>query len=220
MSSIQTVHFRLEYLRWGVSRVVTFTRDDVPRLKQMAMAARRRQRKLLDLETKPKATPHKGCVYCPLLLNGCPIDKANPYGKLSPKDRLRLQVYLEAALKVNQSILKEWAQREPISVQDDNGATYSTGFVPRKRTRYALDTVLPIVDAWDRDHTDDPLRPHLAVGASELNELAKAYKKRPGLADTLSGVAESIPYTEFQISVAAPKSGLLLKARKSRKAAQ
>jgi hypothetical protein len=220
MPSIQTVHFRLEYLRWGVSRVVTFTRDDVPRLKRMAAAARRRQRKLIELETEPKPTPHKGCIYCPLLLSGCPIDKVNPYGKLSPKVRLRLQVYLEAAMKVNQAILKEWAEREPISVQDDNGATYSTGFVPRKRTRYALNTVLPIVYAWDRDHADDPLGPHLAVGASELNELAKARKKRPDLADTLSRVAEIIPYTEFQISIEAPKSGTTREARSAKKQAQ
>ena len=220
MPSLQMVHFRLEYLRWGVSRVVTFTRDDVPRLKRMAAAARRRQRKLIELEKEPKATPHKGCIYCPLLLNGCPIDKANPYGKLTPKDRLRLQMYLEAAIKVNQTILKEWAEKESISAQDDNGATYTTGFASRKRTRYALNTVLPIVDAWDRDHPDDPLRPHLAVGASELNELAKARKKRPELADTLSSVAEVIPYTEFQIIVEAPKHGTMTKQPSPRKAAE
>jgi hypothetical protein len=68
--------------------------------------------------------------------------------------------------------------------------------------------VLPIVDAWDRDHPDDPLRPHLAIGASELNELAKAQKKRPELAVTLNTVAEITPYSEFQISIEASKSGV------------
>ena len=207
MPSLETIHFRLEYLRWGASRVVTFTREDVSRLKRMAAAARNRQKKLISLEQEPKATPHKGCLYCPLLLNGCPIDKANPYGKLSAAERLRLQVYLEAALKVNQSILKEWAEKEPISVEDENGANYTASFVPRKRTRYALDNTLSIIDAWDREHSEDPLRPHLAIGASELNELAKARKKRPELAETLSGVAEVVPYTEFQISIEASKSG-------------
>jgi hypothetical protein len=207
MPSLQVIHFRLEYLRWGASRVVTFTRDDVPRLKRMATAARRRQSKLISLETEPKATPHKGCMYCPLLLNGCPIDKSNPYGKLSAAERLRLQVYLEAAVKVNQSILKEWAEKEPIAVKDENGATYTGCFVPRKRTRYALDNALPIIDAWDREHPNDALRPNLAIGASELNEPAKAQKKRPGLADTLGTVAEVIPYTEFQITIDASKSG-------------
>jgi hypothetical protein len=208
MPSLQVIHFRLEYLRWGVSRVVTFTRDDVPRLKRMATAARSRQRRLINLETEPRATPHKGCMYCPLLLNGCPIDKANPYGKLSAAERLRLQVYLEAAIKVNQSILKEWAEKETISVQDENGATYTGSFVPRKRTRYALDNALPIIDAWDREHPEDPLRPHLTIGASELNELAKARKKRPDLGDTLSSIAEVVPYTEFQVSIEASKSGM------------
>jgi hypothetical protein len=207
MPSLKIIHFRLEYLRWGVSRVVTFTREDLPRLKRIAATARKRQRKLLELNKEPKATPHKGCAYCPLLLNGCPIDTCNPYAKLSAKDRLRLQIYLEAALKVNQSILKEWADKQAISVQDENGVTYTGSFVPRQRTRYALDAVLPLVDAWDRQHTDDPLRPHLAVGASELNELAKARKKRPGLGDTLAGIAEVIPYSEFQIIVESSKSG-------------
>jgi hypothetical protein len=207
MPSLETIHFRLEYLRWGASRVVTFTREDVPRLKRMAMAARNRQKRLVSLEQEPKATPHKGCLYCPLLLKGCPIDKANPYGKLSAAERLRLQVYLEAALKVNQAILKEWAAKKTISVQDENGAIYTGSFVPRKRTRYALDNALPIIDAWDREHAEDSLRPHLAIGASELNELAKAQKKRPGLADTLASVAEIVPYTEFQITIEASKSG-------------
>lgn len=201
MPSLEIIHFRLEYLRWGVNRVVTFTREDLPRLKRMAITARKRQRKLLELGKEPKATPHKGCAYCPLLLNGCPINTSNPYAKLSAKDRLRLQIYLEAALKVNQSILKEWAEKQVISVQDENGATYTGSFVPRQRTRYALDTVLPIIDAWDREHPDDLLRQRLVVGASELNELAKAKKKRPELADRLSGVAEVIPYSEFQITV-------------------
>jgi hypothetical protein len=219
LPSIQMIHFRLEYLRWGVSRVVTFTRDDLPRLKRMATAARNRQRRLVALEREPKATPHKGCMYCPLLLNGCPIDKANPYAKLSAPDRLRLQVYLEAALKVNQSILKERAETKPVSVQDENGATYTGSFVPRRRTRYALNHALPVVDAWDRDHPDDPLRPHLAIGASELNELAKAQKKRPDLAPTLSSVAEVIPYSEFQISIEASKRGTKSQKRSTNSAA-
>jgi len=215
MPSLEIVHFRLEYLRWGVNRVVTFTREDLPRLKRMAIAARKRQRRLIELDKEPKATPHKGCAYCPLSLNGCPIDKSNPYAKLSAKERLRLQIYLDAAAKVNQAILKEWAQKQVISVKDENGVTYTGSFVPRQRTRYALDTVLPVVDAWDREHPDDPLRSRLAVGASELNELAKAKKKRPGLADALGSIAEVIPYSEFQITVEPAKSGSRTPAKRA-----
>ncbi len=207
LPSLEIVHFRLEYLRWGVDRVVTFTRSDVPRLKRMAIAARNRQRKLVQLRKEPRPTPHKGCMYCPLLLSGCPMDKVNPYARLTPQQRLRLQIYLEAAMKVNQSLLKEWAQQQPITVRDDNGATYMGSFVPRKRTRYALENVLPVVDEWDRSHPDDRLRPRLMVGATELNDLAKARTKRPGLADILSAVAEATPYSEFEISIEGAKSG-------------
>jgi hypothetical protein len=42
LPSLETVHFRLEYLRWGASRAVTFTRSDLPRLKRMARMVRQR----------------------------------------------------------------------------------------------------------------------------------------------------------------------------------
>ena len=82
--------------------------------------------------------------------------------------------------------------------------TYTGSFIPKSRTNYSLDSTLPIVDAWDRDHPDDQLRTHLSIGASELNSLAKAKKKRPKLAEALSGVATLTPYSEFQITRETP----------------
>jgi hypothetical protein len=204
LPSLETIHFRLEYLRWGANRAFTYTRSDLPRLKRMARMVRRRQRKLLQLMKEPKATPHKGCIYCPLLLDGCPMDRANPYAKLSAAQRLRLQIYLDAARDTNLALLKEWAEGTPVSVQDENGVTYTGSFIPKSRTNYSLDSTLPIVDAWDRDHPDDQLRTHLSIGASGLNSLAKAKKKRPKLAETLSSVATLTPYSEFQITRETP----------------
>jgi hypothetical protein len=200
LPSLETIHFRLEYLRWGASRAASFTRSDLPRLKRMARMVRQRQRRLLQLAKEPKATPHKGCIYCPLLLDGCPMDQANPYAKLSAKQRLRLQIYLDVARDTNLALLKEWAERKPVSVRDENGVTYTGSFTPKSRTSYALASTLPVVEAWDRDHPDDQLYTHLSIGASELNSLAKAKKKRPKLAETLSSVATLTPYTEFQIT--------------------
>jgi len=207
LPSIEVVHFRLEYVRWGVGRTITFTRSDVSRLRRMATAARNRQRKLTQLEKEPKATPHKGCMYCPLLLNGCPVEKVNPYTKQSPEERLRYQIYLDAARDTNLTLLKQWAEQKPISLRDENRVTYTGSFVPRTRTSYALDSALPVVDAWDRDHPDDQLRPHLSIGASELNSLAKAKKKRPELAAALSSVVAVSPYSEFQITSETPPRG-------------
>jgi hypothetical protein len=200
LPSLEKVHFRLEYLRWSASRAVTFTRSDLPRLKRMARMVRQRQRKLLQLTKEPKATPHKGCIYCPMLLDGCPMERANLYAKQSAEQRLRLQIYLGAAWDTNLALLKEWAERAPVSVRDENGVTYTGSFIPKSRTSYALASTLPIIDAWDRDHPDDELRTHLAIGASELNSLAKAKKKRPKLAETLTSVATLTPYSEFQIT--------------------
>jgi len=207
LPSVEVIHFRLEYLRWGACRSITFTRKDLPRLKRMAAVARNRQRKLMRAEKEPRPTPHRGCIYCPLLLKGCPIETANPYARLSAAQRLRLQIYLDAAQKVNQPLLKQWAQSRPISVKDANGARYTASFIPRRRTRYGLDAVLPLLDSWDKSHPDDPLRPHLTVGTSELNDFARAHEKRPRLAESLSAVAEVTPYTEFQISVEASRTG-------------
>lgn len=200
LPSLEVIHFRLEYLRWGASRTLTLTRSNLPWLKRMAMVARSRQRKLTLLEKEPKATPHRGCIYCPLLANGCPIERVNPYAKLSPKERLRYQIYLDAARDTNLAILKQWAERMPVSVRDANRATYTGSFVPKTRTSYGLDSTLPVVDAWDKDHPDDKLRPQLSIGASELNSLARAKKKRSKLAEVLTGVAMVTPYSEFQIS--------------------
>lgn len=200
LPSLEVIRFRLEYLRWGVGRSVTFTRSDVPRLKKMAILARNRQRKLTLLAKEPKPTPHKGCMYCPLLLAGCPMEKVNPYARLSREERLRYQLYLDAARETNLTLLKEWAEEKPISIHDENHITYTASFVPRSRTSYTLDNTLPILDAWDKGHPDDQLRPQLLIGASELNSLAKATKKRPGLATELSNVAMVTPSSEFQIT--------------------
>jgi hypothetical protein len=128
------------------------------------------------------------------------MDQANPYAKLSAEQRLRMQIYLDAARDTNLALLKKWAERMPVSVRDENGVVYSGSFIPKSRTGYALASTLPIVDAWNRDHPDDQLRTHLSIGASELNSLAKAKKKRPKLAETLSSVATLTPYSEFQIT--------------------
>lgn len=215
LPSLKIVRFRLEFLRWGSHREVTFTRDDLPRLKRAASAARNRQRKLTWTATEPKATPHKGCIYCPLLTRGCPIEKVNPYGNLSPQERLRYQMYLDAARDANLELLKQWAEQKPISVRDENRVTYTGSFVPRTRTTYRLETTLPIVDTWDKEHPEDRLRPQLLIGASELNGLAKATKKRPFLLDTLRSVAEVTSYSEFQISSEAPKSRTKKRSPKS-----
>ena len=127
------------------------------------------------------------------------MDRVNPYARLSAKQRLRLQIYLDAARDTNLTFLKEWAEKTPIAVRDENGVNYTGSFVPKSRTTYALDSTLPINNAWDEDHPDDTLRPLLSVGASELNSLAKAKKKRRKLADTLSSVATVTTYSEFQI---------------------
>lgn len=49
--SLERVKFALEFVRYGASRCVEYTRKDLPWLKELAQRERARQRKLHELAT-------------------------------------------------------------------------------------------------------------------------------------------------------------------------
>ena len=103
--SLEQVKFVLEFVRYGVSRCVEYTRRDLPWLKELAQTERARQRKLHELATvgdrELKASPGRHCTWCPLLLNGCPVAETNPYGQMTAEERLRFALWLQEAEKQN-----------------------------------------------------------------------------------------------------------------------
>ncbi len=91
--SLERVKFVLEFVRYGVSRCVEYTRKDMPWLKELARRRRTRQRKLHESvpvrDRELKASPGRHCTWCPLLLKGCPVAETNPYGQMTAEERLR-----------------------------------------------------------------------------------------------------------------------------------
>jgi hypothetical protein len=106
--SLERVKFVLEFVRYGASRSVEYTRKDLPWLKELAQRERERQRKLhgLNRSRKLKISPGRHCTWCPLLLNGCPVAETNPYARTTAEGRLRFALWLQEAEKQNTRVLK------------------------------------------------------------------------------------------------------------------
>src|SRR6185437_9480138 len=109
--SLENVKFALEFVRYGASRSVEYTRKDLPWLKELAQRERARQRRLHELDASGerdlKASPGRHCTWCPLLLNGCPVAKTNPYSQMTPEERLRFALWLQEAEMQNTKVLKD-----------------------------------------------------------------------------------------------------------------
>ena len=108
--SVERVKCVLEFVRYGASRCVEYTQRDLPWLKELAQTERASQRKLHELaasgERDLKASTGRHCTSCPLLLNGCPMAKTNPYGQMTAEERLRFALWLQEAEKQNTKVLK------------------------------------------------------------------------------------------------------------------
>jgi hypothetical protein len=85
--SLERVKFVLEFVRYGVSRCVEYTRKDLPWLKELAQRERARQKRLHEFvsvdDRELKASPGRHCTGCPLLLKGCPVAQTNLYGQMT-----------------------------------------------------------------------------------------------------------------------------------------
>jgi hypothetical protein len=172
--SLERVKFVLEFVRYGISRSVEYTRRDLPWLKELAQRERERQKKLHELLTSGgrdlTVSPGRHCTWCPLLLNGCPVAETNPYGQLTSEERLRLALWLQEAEKQNTRLLKELlVQHGPIYYRDDNKSEYVAGFVPTEKRFYPYEDGVSILDEWFRTHPDERgLREKLSISGSLL----------------------------------------------------
>lgn len=191
--SLERVKFVLEFVRYGASRSVDYTRKDLPWLQELAQRERGRQKKLHRLASsgkhEPKASPGKHCTWCPLLLNGCPVAETNPYGRMTAEKRLRFALWLQEAEKHNTKVLKNLVQkRGPIRYCDGNQEEYLAEFVPVEKKFYPYRDAITILDEWFRTHPEEAkLREKLTI--SGLSPALKA-EKREELAEKLTKVAE------------------------------
>lgn len=200
--SLERVKFVLEFVRYGVSRYVEYTRRDLPWLKELAQRERARQRKLHELvssgERDLRVSPGRHCTWCPLLLNGCPVAETNPYGQMTVEERLRFALWLQEAEKQNTKVLKDlMVERGPIRYRDGNQGEYLADFVAVEKRFYPYRDAVPILDSWFRVHAEErDLREKLTI--SGLSSPLKA-EKRAKLAENLAGVVDVRVETELRI---------------------
>src|SRR5260370_18531714 len=92
--SLERVKFNLEFVRYGTSRTVEYTRADLPWLKELAQSERARQRELhkRNGSRTAKASPGRHCTCCPLLLTSFPVPKTNPYRRMAAARRRRVSL--------------------------------------------------------------------------------------------------------------------------------
>ncbi|MCI0625598.1 MAG: hypothetical protein L0387_28790 [Acidobacteria bacterium] len=150
--SLQRVKFVLEFIRYGASRSVEYTRQDVPWPKELAERERARQQKLHEIPAynaeNVKASPGRHCTWCPLLLNGCPVSMTNPYAQMTAGERLRFALWLQEAEKQNTKLLKDlMVERGPVHYWDENQAEYGAalggGRLPSDGEEFSEDPRLP-----------------------------------------------------------------------------
>jgi hypothetical protein len=200
--SLERVKFVLEFVRYGVSRCVEYTRKDMPWLKELAQRERARQGKLHELaasrERDLKVSPGRHCTWCPLLLNGCPVAQTNPYLQMTAEQRLRFALWLQEAEKQNTKVLKDLlVERGPIRYRDDNQSEYLADFVPTEKRFYPYRDAVSIIDEWFRTHPDEQaLRDKLTI--SGLSSGLKA-EKRAELAKKLANIVDMRVETELKI---------------------
>ncbi len=208
--SLERVKFVLEFVRYGVSRFVEYTRRDLPWLKEVAQRERARQRKLHESvfgeDPNLKASPGRHCTWCPLLLNGCPVAETNPYGQMTAEERLRFALWLQEAEKQNTKVLKDlMVERGPIHYQDGNQGEYLADFVPLEKKFYPYRDAASILDEWFRARPDDQgLRDKLTV--SGLSSALKA-DKRAELAEKPTNIADMRVDTELRIGREEKRNG-------------
>ncbi|HEV2315469.1 MAG TPA: PD-(D/E)XK nuclease family protein [Candidatus Acidoferrales bacterium] len=200
--SLERVRFVPEFVRYGVSRCIEYTRKDMPWLKELAQRTRARQRKLHELvssgERDLRVSPGRHCTWCPLLLNGCPVAETNPYGQMTVEERLRFALWLQEAEKQNTKVLKDlMVERGPIRYRDGNQGEYLADFVAVEKRFYPYRDAVPILDSWFRVHAEErDLREKLTI--SGLSSPLKA-EKRAKLAENLAGVVDVRVETELRI---------------------
>jgi PD-(D/E)XK nuclease superfamily len=200
--SLERVEFVLEFVRYGVSRCVEYTREDLPLLKELAQRERARQKQLHELisigDRDLKASPGRHCTWCPLLLNDCPVAETNPYGQMSAEERLGFALWLQEAEKQNIKVLKDFmVEQGQIRYRDENQSEYVADFVPVEKKFYPYRDAASILEEWFRTHPDERgLRDKLTV--SGLGPALKA-AKRAELAQKLAGIVDVRVDTELRI---------------------
>jgi hypothetical protein len=149
-------------------------------------------------ESRFRAAPGKHCAFCPLLMTDCPMQKVNPYASLSKEQRVGLALWMSAAKKENDRILKDWlAEGGPVTYRDENGTVYQAEFVKQDRKSYPLENAFNAISDWvKRTPKDVVLLSTLTV--SGLSSPLKA-QKRAELNTELQAISQVKTITKLRV---------------------
>lgn len=198
IESIEEVEFVLEFIRYGAARSVTYTRDDLPKLKRKAEAARARQLSLHGYNYPHSATPGRHCTFCPKLTHGCPVAQTNRYATMTPAERVSFGVWLKEATKENTEVLKGFVvEGGSVTCEDANGTKYEAGFKKQDRRSFPLNGAFRILNSYFELHPGDrAFSEKLTIGG--MSSYLKA-KMRAPLAAQMADVAKIKSITKFTI---------------------
>jgi len=229
-SWVQEVTFRLVFVRFAnLSRVVTYTRQDLPTLMEAVKSARERQKMLhadYDAGKKMEVIAGSQCIYCPLLANAtCPIAKWNPQMQLTPEQRLNFNLFYSAFSKVNNKAMKEYVDGtgKNITLKDFNGKSYQFGPKESESNIYPLfkatatgvevdaqnRLVMPVVDLLSdyayASPEDSAWLGKVQISSTSLTNYLKT-KKRAVLDLAVDDVVEKV--TKVKLAVSKPLDSL------------
>ena len=144
--ALRRVTFRLNFVRFdNLTREVTWTREDMPKMERKIRQARGLQQKveLQILNNEPlQAFAHAGCHYCPLAANltDCPISEFNPEINRSMESRANFDRWWTMLATDNRKVLKDYVTTtgNPITITDGTGESWQYGAIPTAKKRYPL----------------------------------------------------------------------------------
>jgi hypothetical protein len=207
LPEVQKVTFRLRFVRWNVTREVTWSRADLPKMMAEMARARARQKKTWESYQFNgglgglHVSPHAGCHYCPLLQMGdCPVADVNPHSQDVVELVRELQFLRKRSQFVTQ-ILKDAHQAMgwPIVATDDNGTEMSFGTAAHESLRYPATRVLPLVQQWAVATNDGAFLQSLSIRSTDIKSKL-ATKKRASLEHEVEQVLEKSTKTRTELT--------------------
>jgi hypothetical protein len=186
--SAVAVQFRFKFVRWGVTRVITITREDIDRYAEMFLARVR----FIEATTEFPATPGEHCRMCPFLGGACPIEKETAKYQRDIERVAARFVYDEAARETVRETLKAHA--------DADGAIVigglRVGIFDKAEPRRLLD-VQKTLDALRAEAIENP-ELLLDVSPSKLADVLDADQLERVLAAATSATEDVVVFNLHQ----------------------
>jgi hypothetical protein len=208
---VEEVTFELLFVRYtNCRRSVTYTREDLPALRQQIVNARARQIRLHERHAageQLEAYPGAHCTYCPLIKGfDCPIAEFNEYATPTPQERAQFAIWVDQVNKVNRQVLRDIvdASGKPVTLEDGNGRRYEFGYQDRETKQFPLLQTLPyLFEHRDTYPEDVEWIGKLLISSTKLKSALGAKKRAITHQAVMDNAASTISRPKFGVSVPA-----------------